>query len=243
VQLLHLLGERRVVDTGRGQGDVMGVRSWVGRNGPRLLAFGLVALGILLTRAERALPPQVESLWKLYVRREPAEQLKMGEAYASGDGVAQDYAEAAIWFRKAAEQGDPFAQIDLGDLYISGDGVAKDDAQAVAWYRKAADQGYAVAQFKLGTCYANGRGVDRDDELAAYWYWNAAELGYAQAQFTLGLAYLTGVGVTKSEAQAESWFRKAAEQGDSAARLALATLHPATPSETQIPSSLRKAAD
>ena len=33
----------------------------------------------------------------------------VGYLYCEGLGVAQDYAQAAIWYRKAAEQGDPGA--------------------------------------------------------------------------------------------------------------------------------------
>ncbi len=43
--------------------------------------------------------------------------------YENGRGVAQDYAEAARWYRKAAEQGDAGAQHNLGLLYAKGVGV------------------------------------------------------------------------------------------------------------------------
>lgn len=37
-------------------------------------------------------------------------QYNLGVCYDTGEGVAQDKAEAAKWFRKAAEQGDETAQ-------------------------------------------------------------------------------------------------------------------------------------
>ena len=37
--------------------------------------------------------------------------------YDLGHGVLQDYAQAAFWYRKAAEQGDALAQYYLGNLY------------------------------------------------------------------------------------------------------------------------------
>ena len=64
-----------------------------------------------------------------------------GLMYGKGQGVPQDYAQAAAWYRKAAEQGDAGAQHNLGYAYDFGQGVTQDDAQAVAWYRKAAEQG------------------------------------------------------------------------------------------------------
>ena len=74
--------------------------------------------------------------------------------YQSGLGVPQqDSAEAARWYRLAAEQGDVFAQTKLGLLYAS-DGLyaldgAPDYAEATRWLRRAAEQGYGRAQKQL----------------------------------------------------------------------------------------------
>ena len=58
--------------------------------------------------------------------------------YFSGKGVLQDYAEAAKWFRKAAEQGFAAAQNNPGMMYKEGRGVRQDYAEVVKWLRKAA---------------------------------------------------------------------------------------------------------
>ena len=71
--------------------------------------------------------------------------------------MAKDQAEAAKWFRKAAEQNDAKAQHDLGVCYANGEGVAKDHVEAVRWFRKAAEQNFAAAQNNLGVCYEQGR--------------------------------------------------------------------------------------
>jgi len=88
--------------------------------------------------------------------------------YEEGRGVPQDYAEAARWYRKAADQGGADAQNRLGLMYEKGRGVP-DYAEAVRWYRKAADQGHAGAQAKLGFVYEEGRGVSQDYVLAHMW--------------------------------------------------------------------------
>ena len=75
-----------------------------------------------------------------------------------GRGVPQDYTQAALWYRKAAEQGNAEAQYDLGALYVKGQGVPQDYAQAALWYRKAAEQGDAEAQWRLGGLYYEGPG-------------------------------------------------------------------------------------
>ena len=70
--------------------------------------------------------------------------------YNGANGVAQDYAEAAKWYRKAADQGYAEAQCMLGNMYYDGWGVPQSDTEAAQWYRKAADQGNASAQCILG---------------------------------------------------------------------------------------------
>ena len=62
---------------------------------------------------------------------------------------ADDFKEAAKWYRKAAEQGHVSAQYNLGYMYHSGKGVTQDYGEAVKWYRKAAEQGEAEAQYSL----------------------------------------------------------------------------------------------
>jgi TPR repeat protein len=145
--------------------------------------------------------------------------------YAHGRGVEKDEAEAVVWYRKAAEQGDAAAQCNLGVKYAHGRGVEKDEAEAVVWYRKAAEQGDAAAQCNLGVMYGNGRGVEKDEVEAVEWYRKAAEQGYASAQNNLGVMYEYGQGVEKDEAEAVVWYRKAAEQGNARAQYNLGWMY------------------
>ncbi len=68
---------------------------------------------------------------------DPQAQLYVGEIYEKGLGVAPDYDLAAVWYKKAAEQGLAPAQVNLGNLYEKGLGVPKDPDTALAWYRRA----------------------------------------------------------------------------------------------------------
>ena len=52
-------------------------------------------------------------------------QFNLGLCYYNGDGVLQDYNQAAYWFTKAAEQGDASSQYSLGLCYNTGEGVPK----------------------------------------------------------------------------------------------------------------------
>ncbi len=120
-----------------------------------------------------------------------AAQLQVADAYAAGKGsprdarqLAADYAQAAAWYRKAADQGNIVAMIHLADLYRDGRGVPRDMTQATIWYRKAAELGDAGAQGTLGILYSVGMGVPHDDVEAYYWLSLAAAVkGPNQARF------------------------------------------------------------
>jgi TPR repeat protein len=174
-------------------------------------------------------------------------QHNLGNMYAKGQGVAQDYVQAVGWYRKAADQGLAAAQQNLGLAYAKGEGVAQDDAQAVGWYRKAADQGFSWAQNALGLMYVNDLGVPRDYAQALSWFRKAADQGLAMAQDNLGKLYATGLGAPQDYAQAVGWFRKAADQGDAGAQYHLGNMyamgHGVPRDHAQALAWFRKAAD
>ena len=89
--------------------------------------------------------------------------------YTNGEGVVQDHAEAAKWYRKAAEQGYARAQSALGFMYNTGQGVQQDFAEAEKWFRNAAEQGDAFGQSNLGFMYWLGGGVAQNYVLAHMW--------------------------------------------------------------------------
>jgi TPR repeat protein len=68
-------------------------------------------------------------------------QVNLGNMYASGQGVPQDYAAAVSWYRKAAEQGYAGAQYNLGQMYRKGQGVPQDYVTAHMWFNLAAAAG------------------------------------------------------------------------------------------------------
>src|SRR5262249_6943055 len=84
-------------------------------------------------------------------------QNRLGELYQHGEGVAQDPTQAAVWYRRAADQGLAAAQLNLGTLYDNGEGVAKSDSEAARWDAKAARQGNVFAQLSLGISDREGR--------------------------------------------------------------------------------------
>ena len=113
-------------------------------------------------------------------------QCIMADAFASGKfGLTNDYVQAVIWFRKAAEQNYAVAQYALGVAYTKGQGVATDEPEGVKWYRKAAERNLAAAQYGLGVCYANGVGVMKDYVQAWKWIMLAADQNEEPAKLLL----------------------------------------------------------
>ena len=104
--------------------------------------------------------------------------LGLWEKHAETERSLRDYAEAARWYRLAAEQGLAEAQ----------------DALEAALARVAVEQGSADLQFFLGLTRWRGEGPNgevalKDPEEAVRWFRMAAEQGHAEAQYNLGLAY------------------------------------------------------
>ncbi len=103
---------------------------------------------------------------------------ELGLAYAMGDTLAQDYAQAFAYFSKSAQQGYAPAQYRLGATYANGDGTEQDPEQALEWYRKAAAQGYTPARRSLALLYLQGSGrLPPNKPLALAWYTLLAEDG------------------------------------------------------------------
>lgn len=79
-----------------------------------------------------------------------AAQYSLGTRYNLGDGVKQDYPEAALWFTRAADQGNVRAQSALGDYYNYGRGVPTDISKAYFWSYLAFAGGDEVSKLRLG---------------------------------------------------------------------------------------------
>jgi hypothetical protein len=152
-------------------------------------------------------------------------QRRLGFMHDYGQGLRQDYAQAAVHYRQAAEQGDSDSQVNLAILFENGQGIPQNLEQAVAWYRRSADSGNPCAQCNLGRLYSLGHGVRQDFAIAAEFYRGAAERGIAEAQNNLGALYEDGVGVPKDQGRAAHWYGKAAEQGYEQALRNLAALN------------------
>ena len=107
--------------------------TWGGNSGRRTTSTPSAEQSKAVSQSPTATPAVASDLQGLAEQGDPSAQFAMGARCATGEGVAQDYAEAVRWFTKAAEQGHVAAQATLGAYYWAGRGVPADLSKAYFW--------------------------------------------------------------------------------------------------------------
>ncbi|MEZ4528027.1 MAG: tetratricopeptide repeat protein [Desulfobacterales bacterium] len=159
--------------------------------------------------------------------------------YCEDKEVKIDYAEAARWFRKAAEQGhtdalkwlqtaaerkNPEAQRQLEIMY-SNIKDSKEDLTDFNAIREAAEDGDIAAQFQLGIMYYEGEGISKDYTEAAKWFRKAAENGHGGAQCYMGFMYDLGEGGIKIRLKQKNGTANAQKRFASSVEAGTLTVH------------------
>ncbi len=146
-----------------------------------MLRHYLLLIPLILTTipagyaVDKQLPTaQLKAMQQKAANNDLQAQLELADRYYKGDGVAQNYTQAAHWYQKLAALGVANAQLTLGLMYAKGDGVKRDDTQAVHWLMQAAEQRMPMAQYLLGVANAEGHGVKQDLIKAYMWFEIAA---------------------------------------------------------------------
>lgn len=145
---------------------------------------------------------------------DPLALFEIGARYSEGRGVDGDFAEAAKWYRMAADKGFAPAMYRLANLYENGTGVERNVGTAKHYYAMAAEMGNASAMHNLAVIYASGADGVQDYPSAAKWFSRAAELGISDSQFNLGILNARGNGVPQDLEASYKWFAIAAKEGD-----------------------------
>lgn len=83
----------------------------------------LVLSAMMMLQSSPAVEQQTSALKARAESGDVKAQVDLGMAYATGDGVSADDAEAAKWFRRAAEKGDPAGEYALSEMYLTGRGI------------------------------------------------------------------------------------------------------------------------
>jgi TPR repeat protein len=121
-------------------------------------------------------------------------------------------ANAAQWYRQAAQQGHAKAALRLALLLKNGDGIPTDKTAAAHWLGVAAQAGDAHAMFLLSNAYADGDGVPADPRRARELLERAADREYPAAIQELALVKQTGDDLTpKDAAEADQLLKEGAE--------------------------------
>jgi len=138
----------------------------------------------LCVRVQAQTPEETDALRVRAEAGDTEAQFSLGRTYEYGLDLPEDAylldAEAARWFRLAADQGHADAQYYLGDRCWTGRGVPQDAAEALRWYHLAADQGVAEAQYILGVEYWTGQNFPQDYVQAHMWHSLAAARSTAE---------------------------------------------------------------
>ncbi len=116
------------------------------------------------------------------------------------NGGPPDAAEAAKWYRRAADGGSAPAMLALAVLHLEGRGVAQSDTRAGDWLRKAAGRGSAQALLLLGAMRLEGRLGPASD--GPGYLRKAMAAGSGEAAVLLGELYLAGKVVPRDPAEA-----------------------------------------
>lgn len=169
-------------------------------------------VGVILEMPPLTIGPQ--SLRIAAAKGDPSAQFDVAARFAEGKGVKQDFAQAALWYQRAATQGLAAAQYRLAALYERGLGVTADTARARVWYKRAAEQGNLKAMHNMAVLSVGKEGTASDYEAAAKWFTEAAEHGVTDSQYNLGVLLESGLGVSKDPTAAYRWYALAARGGD-----------------------------
>lgn len=103
-------------------------------------------------------------------------QFRLGDMYAKGEGVTQDFKQAFDWFLKAASHDEPRAQLAVAEAYEQGHGVTQDSKRAATWYLMAAEHGNPRAEYAIGLMYAKGTDMPLDLVEARKWLGLAGDI-------------------------------------------------------------------
>lgn len=103
----------------------------------RTLLFVLLLSAVASAQPPPGRPPLKERA----AAGDPDAEFTLGKNYEAGrSGLKKDYAMAASWYRKSADQGNVWAEASLGILYHAGKGLPHDDVQAEMWFTISADR-------------------------------------------------------------------------------------------------------
>lgn len=132
--------------------------------------------------------------------------------------IERNPAQAVVWLRESAEDGNPRAQAMLGIVTsslndIASEGITFDDERAYEWVKKSMDQNYPLSYSYAGQMLLAATGTERDIPQAVAKFEEGSRLGNADAMVNLAWQLVHGQGIEKDTARAYQLIKAAADQG------------------------------
>lgn len=164
------------------------------------------AAAVLGTIYQNLNDKQKEMYWveKAALKGDVNSQLRLAEAYQTGNGVKKDKKKAAELYEKAALAGNEDAILKTILNYALGNGVKKDIYEAASWIEKLDVQ----SQLSIAEMFLNGDEVKPNKKLSALVYLALSVKGNIQAIKNLAMCYLDGNGVDKNIYYAHELIKK-----------------------------------
>lgn len=132
----------------------------------------------------------------------------IGKMYLRGEGVTQDFTQAAEWFDRGIKTGDASSQNGLGYMYLHGYGLKINRQKAADFFQEAAEQDLPQAQVNLGKLFLE----QNELEIAKRYFELAARHGTLESFYYLAEIYNAGLGVERSCLMATAYYKVVAER-------------------------------
>lgn len=140
----------------------------------------------------------------------PVAMNALGVVYLKGLSVAQDSAQAVIYFEEAARLGHANAYYNLGRMMKDAPRCKQDFKKALYYFEKGAEQGNLACIYAAGYMYYKGLGCSQDYRRAVDLFKSDVKGISPSCQYMLGLCYRNGFGVEQNDQKADEFLQKAA---------------------------------
>ena len=119
----------------------------------------------------------------------PEAMYTLGDFYANGYGVKQDFIKSEYWFVKSANYNrkeKAEEMLNLGMQFYLGDRVNQNYNKAVIWFTKSNKLGNSLAAYFLGIYHLE---ISKNYQKAIKWFEDAAERNLVESQIMIGGLY------------------------------------------------------
>ncbi|UNE54019.1 tetratricopeptide repeat protein [Bartonella machadoae] len=170
-------------------------------------------------------------------QNDPFAQTLLARIYMEGCALPVDGARAALWFGRAAKQGEPQAQLRYGLMLFDGNFVTQNQELGEQFIQKSLEAGVKESYYYYGQMLlykasrekqalagvASQSGEDEANEQALKWFLKGAALGDAEAAFAAAKILSSGTLTRpKDDRNARKLMEAAAKNKHTAAQLLLA---------------------